>query len=59
LSPQAGITVGRATIPFLAKRIGDGVLVYGLVVGAMGFQVLSWQVPNIVGASGTFKSHVQ
>lgn len=45
----AGITLGRFCLSGPAQRIGEKVFVYGLVVGAIAFQVLVWWVPNIVG----------
>ncbi|PNY23548.1 Bypass of stop codon protein 6 [Tolypocladium capitatum] len=45
----AGITLGRFCLSGPAQRIGEKVFVYGLVVGAMAFQVLVWRVPNMVG----------
>lgn len=45
----AGITLGRFCLSGPAQRIGEKPFVYGLVVGAVAFQVLVWWVPNIVG----------
>ncbi|KAM4060516.1 major facilitator superfamily protein [Hirsutella rhossiliensis] len=45
----AGITLGRFCLSGPAQRIGEKGFVYGLVVGAVAFQVLVWWVPNIVG----------
>ncbi|KID97909.1 MFS efflux transporter, partial [Metarhizium majus ARSEF 297] len=45
----AGITAGRFFLSGPAQRIGEKRFVYGLVVGAIAFQILVWLVPNIVG----------
>ncbi|KAG8428612.1 hypothetical protein J3459_002568 [Metarhizium acridum] len=45
----AGITAGRFFLSGPAQRIGEKKFVYGLVVGAIAFQILVWLVPNIVG----------
>ena len=44
-----GITVGRFLLSGPAQRIGEKRFVYGLVIGALAFQLLVWLVPNIVG----------
>ncbi|KYK59128.1 MFS efflux transporter [Drechmeria coniospora] len=45
----AGITLGRFCLSAPAQRIGEKTFVYGLVVGAVAFEMLVWLVPNIVG----------
>ena len=45
----AGITVGRFLLSGPAHKIGEKRFVYGLVGGAIAFQLLVWLVPNIVG----------
>ncbi|KAJ6447210.1 MFS efflux transporter [Purpureocillium lavendulum] len=45
----AGITLGRFFLSAPAQRLGEKRFVYGLVAGAVAFQVLVWWVPNIVG----------
>jgi fucose permease len=45
----AGITLGRFLLSGPAQRIGEKVFVYGLIMGAIAFQLLVWLVPNIVG----------
>lgn len=45
----AGITLGRFFLTAPAQRIGEKAFVYGLVVGAIAFQLLVWFVPNVVG----------
>jgi fucose permease len=45
----AGITLGRFFLSGPAQRIGEKIFVYGLVAGALAFQVLVWVVPNIIG----------
>lgn len=44
-----GITVGRFLLSGPAQRIGEKIFAYGLIVGAIAFQVLVWWVPNIIG----------
>lgn len=45
----AGITLGRFLLSVPAQKIGEKVFVYGLVAGAIAFELLVWLVPNIVG----------
>ena len=45
----AGITLGRFLLTAPAQRIGEKVFVYGLIVGAIAFQLLVWLVPNVIG----------
>ncbi|CVK99799.1 related to tetracycline resistance proteins [Fusarium mangiferae] len=45
----AGITIGRFLLSAPAQRIGEKTLVYGLIIGAVAFQLLVWVIPNIVG----------
>ncbi|KAF4962921.1 hypothetical protein FSARC_9034 [Fusarium sarcochroum] len=45
----AGITIGRFLLSAPAQRIGEKRLVYGLILGALAFELLVWFVPNIVG----------
>ncbi|UKZ54158.1 hypothetical protein TrVGV298_007964 [Trichoderma virens] len=45
----AGITIGRFFLSGPAQRFGEKVFVYGLVAGALAFQILVWFVPNVVG----------
>ncbi|PMB66450.1 Bypass of stop codon protein 6 [Beauveria bassiana] len=44
-----GITLGRFLLVAPAQRIGEKRYVYGLVVGALVFELLVWLVPNVVG----------
>ncbi|OAA80112.1 Major facilitator superfamily domain, general substrate transporter [Akanthomyces lecanii RCEF 1005] len=44
-----GITLGRFLLVAPAQRIGEKRFVYGLVVGALVFELLVWLVPNVVG----------
>ena len=44
-----GITLGRFLLSHPAHKIGEKVFVYGMVVGAAIFELLVWQVPNVVG----------
>lgn len=45
----AGIAAGRFLLSGPAQRIGEKRFVYGLVIGAIAFQLLVWLVPNIIG----------
>ncbi|PTB66703.1 MFS general substrate transporter [Trichoderma citrinoviride] len=45
----AGITLGRFFLSAPAQRFGEKIFVYGLVLGALAFQILVWFVPNVVG----------
>ncbi|EED23255.1 MFS efflux transporter, putative [Talaromyces stipitatus ATCC 10500] len=49
----AGITVGRFVLSYPARRLGERLAVFSLVVGSVLFQILSWFVPNIVGEAVT------
>ncbi|XWW93607.1 hypothetical protein V2A60_001541 [Cordyceps javanica] len=44
-----GITLGRFLLVAPAQRIGEKRFVYGLVVGALVFELLVWLVPNVIG----------
>lgn len=44
-----GITMGRFVITHAASKVGDKLLVYILLAGAIAFQVLVWVVPNVIG----------
>jgi fucose permease len=44
-----GITLGRFLLSHPAHKIGEKLFVYGMVVGSAVFQLLVWQVPNIIG----------
>lgn len=43
-----GITVGRFLLSPVAQKIGEKRFVYGLIAGAIAFQLLVWLVPNII-----------
>ena len=45
----AGITIGRFLLSHPAHKIGEKIAVSGLVIGAVAFQILVWQIPNVVG----------
>ncbi|EEY17365.1 conserved hypothetical protein [Verticillium alfalfae VaMs.102] len=47
----AGITLGRFLLSAPAQRIGEKRFVYIVTAGAACFQLLVWQVPNLVGAA--------
>ena len=47
----AGITLGRLTLTHLAARIGEKRFVAVLTLGAIVFQILTWQIPNVVGGA--------
>lgn len=44
-----GITLGRFLLVAPAQRFGEKRFVYGLVVGAVVFELLVWLVPNVIG----------
>ncbi|PSS10775.1 hypothetical protein M430DRAFT_107964 [Amorphotheca resinae ATCC 22711] len=44
-----GITFGRFILTHPAHKIGEKRFVYGMVIGAAVFELLVWQVPNIIG----------
>ncbi|GAB7325841.1 hypothetical protein MBLNU13_g09916t1 [Cladosporium sp. NU13] len=47
----AGITLGRLTLTHLAARLGEKRFAAGLTMGALVFQILTWQIPNVVGGA--------
>lgn len=44
-----GIAVGRIGLSYAAHAIGEKVFTYGLVFGSIGFQILVWFLPNVIG----------
>jgi fucose permease len=44
-----GITLGRFLLSHPAHKIGEKLFVYGMVIGSAVFQLLVWQVPNVIG----------
>lgn len=46
-----GITLGRFIFPPLAQRMGEKVLTYGLILGAIAFEIAVWRLKSIVGDS--------
>ncbi|OAA69549.1 Major facilitator superfamily domain, general substrate transporter [Cordyceps fumosorosea ARSEF 2679] len=44
-----GITLGRFLLVAPAQRVGERRFVYGLVIGALIFELLVWLVPNVIG----------
>lgn len=44
-----GITLGRFLLSHPAHKIGEKLFVYGMVIGAIVFELIVWQVPNIIG----------
>jgi fucose permease len=44
-----GITLGRFLLTHPAHKIGEKLFVYGMVIGAAVFELLVWQVPNVIG----------
>jgi len=44
-----GITIGRFFLSPVAHRIGEKPFVYAMVLGSAVFELLVWQVPNVVG----------
>ncbi|KAF2483117.1 major facilitator superfamily domain-containing protein [Neohortaea acidophila] len=47
----AGITVGRFVLTHAARWVGEKRFVFGLGVGVVVFQILAWQIPNVIGDS--------
>lgn len=47
----AGITLGRLTLTHFAARLGEKRFAAGLTFGALVFQILTWQIPNVVGGA--------
>ncbi|KAL3430534.1 hypothetical protein BDV09DRAFT_178363 [Aspergillus tetrazonus] len=45
----AGITPGRILLVYPAHRIGEKMAVFIMALGGVGFQLLTWLVPNIIG----------
>jgi fucose permease len=45
----AGITLGRFILSRPAHKVGEKISVVALVAGSVGFQLLAWLVPNVVG----------
>ena len=48
----AGITVGRFTLTHVAHWVGEKRFVYAMGAGVIAFQIISWQVPNVIGDAG-------
>jgi len=45
----SGITIGRFALSPVAHKVGEKPFVYAMVVGAAVFELLVWQVPNVIG----------
>jgi fucose permease len=45
----SGITIGRFFLSPVAHRIGEKRFVYGMAVGSAVFELLVWQIPNVIG----------
>ncbi|KAK3112853.1 hypothetical protein LTR53_010431 [Teratosphaeriaceae sp. CCFEE 6253] len=45
----AGITVGRFTLTHLAHWVGEKRFVFAMGAGVIVFQIMSWQIPNVIG----------
>ncbi|KAK5740400.1 hypothetical protein LTR17_004663 [Elasticomyces elasticus] len=45
----AGITVGRFTLTHVAHWVGEKRFVYAMGLAVIAFQIISWQVPDVVG----------
>lgn len=45
----AGITVGRFLLSHPAQRLGEKVFVIIAIAGALGFQLIVWLLPNLIG----------
>ena len=46
-----GITLGRLAFPPLAQRIGEKTLTYGLIIGAVAFEIAVWRLESVIGDS--------
>lgn len=44
-----GIALGRILLSYPAARIGEKLFTYALVGGSIGFQLLVWFLPNVIG----------
>lgn len=44
-----GIALGRVLLSYPAARIGEITFTYALVGGSIGFQILVWFLPNVIG----------
>jgi fucose permease len=44
-----GITLGRFFLSPVAHRLGEKPFVYAMVLGSAVFELLVWQVPNVIG----------
>ncbi|KAH8596116.1 major facilitator superfamily domain-containing protein [Bisporella sp. PMI_857] len=45
----SGITLGRFLLSPIAHRVGEKPFVYAMIVGSGIFELLVWQIPNVVG----------
>lgn len=45
----AGITLGRFTLTHVAHRVGERPFVFATGLGVIAFQIMAWQIPNVVG----------
>lgn len=45
----SGITIGRFFLSPIAHRVGEKPFVYAMIVGSTVFELLVWQVPNVIG----------
>ena len=45
----SGITIGRFVLSPIAYKVGEKPFVYAMIVGSAVFELLVWQVPNVIG----------
>lgn len=45
----AGITIGRFTLTHIAHTLGEKRFVVVMTIGVIAFQIMAWQIPNIIG----------
>lgn len=45
----SGITIGRFVLSPVAHKIGEKPFVYAMIVGSAVFELLVWQIPNVIG----------
>ncbi|KAG9246560.1 major facilitator superfamily domain-containing protein [Calycina marina] len=45
----SGVTIGRFFLSPVAHKVGEKPFVYAMIIGAAVFELLVWQVPNVIG----------
>ncbi|KAF1993304.1 MFS general substrate transporter [Amniculicola lignicola CBS 123094] len=48
-----GITLGRFCLTHIATRVGESLFVIILIAASIIFQILAWQIPNVIGNAVT------